>query len=97
MSAEISLPARPAPTNEDAKLADFDSTPLFMKSLPAASEDEENTALAALQNLAYEGTPDGAPTSSPQNTTLGTHSTSRHTSIFHSTLAYDDRAPLGPG
>ncbi|KAF5387787.1 hypothetical protein D9615_000043 [Tricholomella constricta] len=40
----------------DAKLAAFDSVPLFMKSLP--SDDTEDTTLAALQSLAYEGTPD---------------------------------------
>ncbi|KIL68199.1 hypothetical protein M378DRAFT_185237 [Amanita muscaria Koide BX008] len=38
------------------KLAEFDSIPLFMKSLP--SEETDDAALAALQNLAYEGTPD---------------------------------------
>lgn len=39
------------------KLNAFDSVPLFMKTLP----DEETTdpVLAALQNLAHEGTPDG--------------------------------------
>ncbi|TFK43292.1 40S ribosomal protein S7 [Crucibulum laeve] len=42
-------------TPEEA-LAAFDSIPLFMKSLP--SEDSDNAALAALQSLAYEGTPD---------------------------------------
>lgn len=39
------------------KLAEFDSVPLFMKSLP--TEETEDVALAALQSLAYEGTPDG--------------------------------------
>ncbi|KAF5363738.1 hypothetical protein D9756_000603 [Leucocoprinus leucothites] len=37
-------------------LAGFDDVPLFMKSLPG--EDTENTAISALQSLAYEGTPD---------------------------------------
>ena len=63
MAAEV-LPERPALTDDDAKLAELDSIPLFMKSLPAGLEDENNTGLAALQNLAYEGTPDGAPTPS---------------------------------
>ena len=39
------------------KLAEFDSIPLFMKSLP--SEETDDVALSALQNLVYEGTPDG--------------------------------------
>lgn len=39
------------------KLAEFDNIPLFMKSLP--EDDTEDSTLAALQNLAYEGTPDG--------------------------------------
>lgn len=94
MSEEILLPARPAPTDLDAKLADFDSTPLFMRSLPAASEDESNTALAALQNLAYEGTPDGAP-AFLNRMTLRTHSPSRNTSCRPRTLCNGDRVPPG--
>ncbi|TFK73037.1 TPR-like protein [Pluteus cervinus] len=39
-----------------AKLADLDSIPLFMKSLP--EDATEDPAIAALQSLAYEGTPD---------------------------------------
>lgn len=44
-----------APSFED-KLAAFDSIPLFMKSLPEG--DSENAAISALQDLAYDGTPD---------------------------------------
>ncbi|KAJ3569356.1 hypothetical protein NP233_g5103 [Leucocoprinus birnbaumii] len=48
---------KPAPERDSADfLAGFDDVPLFMKSLP--DEDTENTALSALQSLAYEGTPD---------------------------------------
>lgn len=39
------------------KLAQFDSTPLFMQHLP--DEDTEDVVLAALQSLAHEGTSDG--------------------------------------
>lgn len=47
---------KPKPTAEEA-LAAFDSVPLFMKTLPDDPADEP--ALAALQDLIYEGTPDG--------------------------------------
>ena len=50
----------PQPLSDDAvakKLAEFDSIPLFMKSLP--SEETDDVALAALQSLVHEGTPDG--------------------------------------
>ncbi|KAG5637313.1 hypothetical protein H0H81_005006 [Sphagnurus paluster] len=40
----------------DAKISAFDSVPLFMKSLP--DDDIQDVALAALQSLAHEGTPD---------------------------------------
>ncbi|GLB33421.1 putative tpr repeat protein [Lyophyllum shimeji] len=53
------IPTGPYPPSKedlDAKLAAFDTVPLFMKSLP--SDDTEDTALAALQSLAHEGTPD---------------------------------------
>jgi hypothetical protein len=40
-----------------AKLSAMDSVPLFMKSLP--EDDSENPMIAALQDLTYEGTPDG--------------------------------------
>ncbi|KAG6813462.1 hypothetical protein H0H92_010796 [Tricholoma furcatifolium] len=40
----------------DAAMAALDSLPLFMKSLP--TEDSEDSSLAALQSLIYEGTPD---------------------------------------
>jgi len=51
--------ARPAPApsktlNETMK--EFDSVPLFMRDLP---KEEGNTALEALQSLAFEGHPDG--------------------------------------
>lgn len=41
------------------KLDELDNCPLFMKSLP--DEEMEDSSLAALQSLAYEGTPDGTP------------------------------------
>lgn len=40
-----------------AKLKSMDDVPLFMKSLP--EDDSNNAMIAALQDLAYEGTPDG--------------------------------------
>lgn len=45
------------PSAEAETLASFDSVPLFMKSWP--DEPTEDTALAALQSLVFEGTPDG--------------------------------------
>jgi hypothetical protein len=48
----------PHPQADDLDLSSFDSIPLFMRSLPN-DEGEENAALAALQSLAHEGTPDG--------------------------------------
>jgi hypothetical protein len=50
----------PQPLSEDSideKLAAFDSVPLFMKSLPPEGTDD--AAIAALQSLVFEGTPDG--------------------------------------
>ena len=47
----------PQPASLEGKLQEFDSVPLFMRSLP---EDETNeVAISALQSLAHEGTPDG--------------------------------------
>ncbi|KAI0335537.1 40S ribosomal protein S7 [Cubamyces sp. BRFM 1775] len=46
----------PQPLPADEKLAEFDSVPLFMKSLPEDAADD--VAISALQSLAYEGTPD---------------------------------------
>ncbi|KAK0453289.1 40S ribosomal protein S7 [Armillaria borealis] len=46
---------QPLHRNVEEKLAELDSVPLFMKSLP---EDTDDVAIAALQELAYEGTPD---------------------------------------
>ncbi|KAK0231124.1 40S ribosomal protein S7 [Armillaria fumosa] len=46
---------QPLHRNVEEKLAELDSVPLFMKSLP---EDTNDVAIAALQELAYEGTPD---------------------------------------
>jgi len=48
---------RPEKRNDDNTLIGFDEVPLFMKTLP--SDKTENVALSALQDLAYEGTPDG--------------------------------------
>lgn len=39
-------------------LAELESLPLFMKSLPEDPSDDP--VVSALQNLAHEGTPDGA-------------------------------------
>ncbi|KAA1465977.1 TPR-like protein [Dentipellis sp. KUC8613] len=48
--------ALPQAPDADAKLEKaFNTIPLFMQSLP---EDDDNDAIAALQSLAYEGTPD---------------------------------------
>ena len=43
--------------NHQEKIDAFDSTPLFMSSLP--KDHESNETLAALQALAYDGTPQG--------------------------------------
>ena len=54
------MAAGPQPLSVNAimkKLAEFDSVPLFMKSLP--SEEVDDGALAVLQSLAHEGNPDG--------------------------------------
>ena len=47
----------PKPYNAAETLASFNSIPLFMKSLP--EETVDGSALAALQSLIYEGTPNG--------------------------------------
>jgi len=47
----------PKPYNAAEVLTSFDSVPLFMRSLP--EETSEDSALAALQSLVYDGTPDG--------------------------------------
>ena len=47
----------PQPASVQYKMAAFDTVPLFMRSLP--DDGTEDPAIAALQNLAYEGTPDG--------------------------------------
>ncbi|KAI1796313.1 40S ribosomal protein S7 [Ganoderma leucocontextum] len=46
----------PQPASIEEKLAAFDTIPLFMRSLP--EDGTEDPAIAALQSLAYEGTPD---------------------------------------
>ena len=51
---KVPLPQR-IPLEE--KLAEFDNVPLFMKSLPEDASDD--VAIAALQALAHDGTPDG--------------------------------------
>ncbi len=47
----------PQPASIEDKLAAFNTVPLFMRSLP--EDGMEDPAIAALQSLAYEGTPDG--------------------------------------
>ena len=42
----------------DAKMAAFESIPLFMRDLPTDPSGDNNT-LDALQSLMYDGTPDG--------------------------------------
>ncbi|KAG6840808.1 hypothetical protein C0991_004163 [Blastosporella zonata] len=56
-AASTSVGPQPAPKkNLEEVMAAFDSTPLFMKSMPA--DDTEDTTLAALQSLVHDGTPD---------------------------------------
>jgi hypothetical protein len=59
MASELpSLGPQPLSKNVlEEKLAAFDTVPLFMKTLPG--EDTDDAVLAALQDLAHEGTPDG--------------------------------------
>lgn len=57
MSTPLAGPQSLPDTYADEKLAAFDSVPLFMKSLPEEADDD--AAIAALQSLAFEGTPDG--------------------------------------
>ncbi|KAJ7477070.1 hypothetical protein B0H11DRAFT_1809238, partial [Mycena galericulata] len=49
-------PQPPSQLSLEQRLAEFDSVPLFMKSLP--EEDADDPMIAALQSLAHEGTPD---------------------------------------
>ncbi|KAJ7087181.1 hypothetical protein B0H15DRAFT_781720 [Mycena belliarum] len=55
MAAQIG-PRPPSKLSLNERLAEFDSVPLFMKSLP--DEDAEDPLIAALQSLAHEGSPD---------------------------------------
>lgn len=70
-SAKTSLPKPPPrsgdftyaqptdkPRNLDETLKSWDSVPLFMKDLPADADSDTQTALDALQSLAFDGTPD---------------------------------------
>ena len=55
MSAETVATAEPPRhASLEDKMKELDSVPLFMRDLPT----EENTALEALQTLAYDGPPD---------------------------------------
>lgn len=59
-SAQTTMPIGPQPRSKlslEERLAEFDSVPLFMKSLP--EEETDDPMIAALQSLAHEGTPDG--------------------------------------
>lgn len=47
----------PNEKSPEEKLAELESLPLFMKSLPEDASDDP--VISALQNLAHEGTPDG--------------------------------------
>lgn len=61
-AAAVGPAPKPVKPVEDL-ISQFDSLPLFMRELPAEGDagpdGEGNIALEALQNLAYEGTPDG--------------------------------------
>ena len=54
LSDNMSLPEE---RSYEQKLQEFDSVPLFMRSLP--DEGVDDTAITALQSLVHEGTPDG--------------------------------------
>ncbi|KAF9268227.1 hypothetical protein L218DRAFT_853513 [Marasmius fiardii PR-910] len=54
--AGVSGPQRVDPETVQQKLDEFDTIPLFMKSLP--DDALNNPTIAALQSLAHEGTPD---------------------------------------
>ena len=56
MAATFPQPLR-NPKSPEEKLAELESLPLFMKSLPEDASDDP--IISALQNLAHEGTPDG--------------------------------------
>ncbi|KAJ7781596.1 hypothetical protein B0H16DRAFT_626423 [Mycena metata] len=56
MSAPNVGPQPPSKLTFEERLAEFDSIPLFMKSLPDEAADDP--MIAALQSLAHEGTPD---------------------------------------
>ncbi|KAJ7056679.1 hypothetical protein C8F01DRAFT_992658 [Mycena amicta] len=57
MSADATIGPRPLPKRTlEETMADLDSVPLFMKSLP--EEPADDPMIAALQSIAYEGTPD---------------------------------------
>lgn len=68
MAATFPQPLQNEKSPEE-KLAELESLPLFMKSLPEDASDDP--VISALQNLAHEGTPDGkhisATTNSPFN------------------------------
>ena len=56
MAATFPRPLQNQKSPEE-KLAELESLPLFMKSLPEDTSDDP--VISALQNLAHEGTPDG--------------------------------------
>ena len=50
----------PQPASFDDKLKEFDTVPLFMRSLPSEGDETvDTTAIDAIQSLVHEGTPDG--------------------------------------
>ena len=49
----------PQQISYEQKMKEFDSVPLFMRSLPDSEALTDDTAISALQSLAHEGTPDG--------------------------------------
>lgn len=56
MAATFPQPLQNEKSPEE-KLAELESLPLFMKSLPEDASDDP--VISALQSLAHEGTPDG--------------------------------------
>ena len=51
-------PTGPTKTPEEL-MKDMELTPLFMRSLPSEQDMNDNNVFAALQALAYDGTPEG--------------------------------------
>lgn len=59
LTVDYNMAALPAPVSNEDRLKEYDSVPLFMRSLPEPGELADDTAISALQALVHEGTPDG--------------------------------------